>query len=546
MQGRVTDERGLPLGGATVTCGTHVSITNEHGVFHFAQISLSKYFGYVKVSKPGYFTGSRTFVTSVTAQNFVQIKLIARIRSGEINAIAGGILTGGNGNRIEFSAESFIDDATHTPYAGAVTVYTAMLGVADVDLDIRMPGDLRGTDAENRIVGLQTFGMMAVELEGSSGQKLQLAPGKTATLHFPVSPSGLSSAPATIPMWCLNDSSGKWVEQGSAIKKGSEYVGTVSHFSYWNCDAPGGIIYFHAKLLDPAGNGLPYTKVEVTDNQTEETRSSFTDSLGNIGGWLIKNKSFTVNIYSQCGELLSSMQEGPFSADVELGNLTINILPLQQVVLIGQATDCNGKMITDGFATVIVAGIAYSTEIMNGNFSLTAPVCTNFQKLLQVFVDDRPSTQESDTLVFTATGKEMHIGELKACGFRTGKYINIALNNTLYTIRQAPDSIATNILFGSQTDTWAYAGIFNTSSFQDLHFTIPLANIGRASANVFYLTESGIQYLFNGFDSISCSITRFDWPYGYIKGSCSGNLYQASDPAGTPVPVSMSFQLKEW
>ena len=49
-----------------------------------------------------------------------------------------------------------------------------------------MPGDLRGTDTSGRTVGLQTFGMVAVELEGSAGQRLKLASGKTATISLPI------------------------------------------------------------------------------------------------------------------------------------------------------------------------------------------------------------------------------------------------------------------------------------------------------------------------------------------------------------------------
>ena len=46
----------------------------------------------------------------------------------------------------------------------------------------------------------------------------------------------MSTAPATIPLWSFNETTGIWQEEGSATKVRNAYVGNVSHFSWWNCD----------------------------------------------------------------------------------------------------------------------------------------------------------------------------------------------------------------------------------------------------------------------------------------------------------------------
>ncbi len=83
-----------------------------------------------------------------------------------------------------------------------------------------MPGELRGIDENNKQVGLQSFGMMAVEMTGASGERLQLAPAKPATMRFPIAAAQQASAPATIAFWSFNDTTGLWKQEGMATKQG--------------------------------------------------------------------------------------------------------------------------------------------------------------------------------------------------------------------------------------------------------------------------------------------------------------------------------------
>jgi hypothetical protein len=68
--------------------------------------------------------------------------------------------------------------------------------------------------------------------------KLQVASGKTVTMSAPI-PYGLQeNAPETIPLWYYDEEDGLWREEGSATKQGDSYVGSVSHFTFWNFDHP--------------------------------------------------------------------------------------------------------------------------------------------------------------------------------------------------------------------------------------------------------------------------------------------------------------------
>src|SRR5262249_46667295 len=155
--------------------------------------------------------------------------------SGTVSGSGGGTVTVQGGGNVVFAGNSFVNTAGNSAYTGTVSVSTYFLNPTASNFTDIMPGTLRGISANNEETGLQSFGMMAVELTGAGGEKLQLGANKTATLTFPI-PAGLqASAPATIPLWSFNDTTGLWKEEGFATKQGTNYVGSVSHFSFWNC-----------------------------------------------------------------------------------------------------------------------------------------------------------------------------------------------------------------------------------------------------------------------------------------------------------------------
>lgn len=78
--------------------------------------------------------------------------------------------------------------------------------------------------------------MLNVELRGNDDQKLQIATGHKANISLPIAANQLDTAPATIPLWHFNEDSGLWEEQGFSRRQGDRYVGSVSHFSWWNND----------------------------------------------------------------------------------------------------------------------------------------------------------------------------------------------------------------------------------------------------------------------------------------------------------------------
>jgi len=63
-----------------------------------------------------------------------------------------------------------------------------------------MVGDLSAIDMEGNPRSLATYGMLQIELLDASGNELNIAPGNTATLQFPVPTELRASAPHYSPM----------------------------------------------------------------------------------------------------------------------------------------------------------------------------------------------------------------------------------------------------------------------------------------------------------------------------------------------------------
>ena len=208
--------------------------TDADGQFTFKDIQLDKDAGFVKVIKTDHFTGSRTFLVNGSTTNNVKIQMIPKTVSGTMASSSGGNVAISGGAKINVTAGSFVNAGNNTAYAGQVSVAGYYLNPADSSLSDSKPGDLRGISTANKEGILKSFGMLSVEMNDESGQKLQLATGKPATITIPIPLTMQAVAPATISLWYFDETKGIWKEEGTATKQGSGYTGTVTHFSFWS------------------------------------------------------------------------------------------------------------------------------------------------------------------------------------------------------------------------------------------------------------------------------------------------------------------------
>jgi hypothetical protein len=162
ISGRVLDNNNQPVNGAVVKAGTASTTSNLNGEFRINNISLDKNAGFIKIEKDGFFQGSRTITVNAGAVNYVSIQLIKKTVSGTVSGSTGGNITVSGGGSIVFSGNSFV--AGSSAYTGTVSVSSFFINPTASNFNEIMPGTLRGITTTNEETGLQSFGMLAVEL----------------------------------------------------------------------------------------------------------------------------------------------------------------------------------------------------------------------------------------------------------------------------------------------------------------------------------------------------------------------------------------------
>lgn len=474
VRGVVVDENSQPVAGATVTSGTNSTTTDRYGVFRFNNISLSKANGYVKVTKAGYFTGSRTFVTTAGRTHTVRIRLLPKTTTGTFAAAAGGTITLGTGGKLVIPANA-VTDASGAAYTGTVNIAMTWIDPTAPNLPEIVVGDLRGVTTDGQERGLETFGMLGVEMTGAGGQTLKIAAGKTAELTFPVPAAILANAPATIDLWHFDETKGRWMQEGTATKTGSTYVAQVSHFSFWNCDAPFPLVDLCMTLVN-AANTQPLIGVQVRIVRPNNSYGAgWTDSTGNLCGKVPKNEALVLQVLGQCNNVVYTQNIGPFSSNTNLGTISVNIPAANSLTITGTLVNCAGANVTNGAVAIQTTGtFNYPVAVSNGAFSLTILRCTTDPVSFSIVGADYTTSQYSLPVSGSGTSGTVNIGTIQACGSAT-EFIEFNVDGIPFSYVEFPpdqvmafDSVATG---GFTTKTTVYGADVTNGNVETSRFT---------------------------------------------------------------------------
>lgn len=232
FKGLIVNEENQPLAGVTVKMSGKSTITDVNGMFTLSNVPVKERFAYLTAEKAGYLSGSRTLMTHESL-NTLKIMLVSpttfTIQSGVASSVTIGNTT------VKFDGAFSTENGQ--PYTGAVKVLTSDMPANDPYVFDKMPGSLFAIDAQGQYKGLETFGMIDVELKGANNQNLQLTSGHKAEISMNITTQAqLERAPQIMPMWWFDEVAGLWREEGFSTKVGTKYVGNVSHFTKWNND----------------------------------------------------------------------------------------------------------------------------------------------------------------------------------------------------------------------------------------------------------------------------------------------------------------------
>lgn len=545
VSGFVTDENDAAVKGATVQFGTSTITTDKYGYFEMKNVQVVKDAAVVTVNKPGYFKGIKTYIAKEGKAAFFRIKLIPKTNVGSISGATGGTVALANGLSIVLPAGAVVNAATNTTYTGTVSVAAFWINPEAADLDKIMPGDLRGINTEGVIKLLQTYGMAAVELTGVSGELLQIAGGKKATLTLAIPASLSANAPASIPLWYFNETNGLWKEEGSAVKTGNSYVGEVSHFSYWNCDFPfPNAVQFDCTLVDVNGNPIPGLDVWINYPNGQITGChGTTNANGYAGGAIPANSQLVLAVYNYvngCSNIPIYTQ--PFTttnSNISLGIVTVTN-NVNSATITGTLSDCNGQPVTNGYIMMYLGNhyTRYDAN-SNGSFNFSTFICGS-NNIATFIGGDVTNLQEGPLTNVTLQTGQNNIGNLVACGTSTPEFVNYTINGSPVSIippagsiYQEADSMNTNSMLVSAYEnnlSFITMGI-NTQSIA----TGSIQDLNRFTSNQTGQTTIPAP--------IQVNITEYGSVNQFISGNFSGTVIGTAAPNNS-YTVTCNFRVR--
>jgi|GEM_PF-733588 len=375
ISGIVFDENNDPVENAIIEYSRETYATDVNGYFKIENTGASADGGLIKINKDGYFENFKFVFIETQQTSHLRVQLIEKDETNTLNGANGGVINIDGGGKITFPERSLVDE-NNISYEGEATIFTHWYNPKGNNLFTSMPGDLRGVDQNGKVVQLSTYGMMAVEIYSSTGQKLNLAEDKTATIEFPLPQSLLNNAPSEIPTWSLDESTGVWIEESIANLNNGNYIAEVSHFSFWNCDIPANLIKLKGKIVNTDGEALPWYRILVTVKNSGACRGGYTNSNGIFCGFVPKNSNLILQVKDECGGIIYEEEIGPYSVDTDLETIEVSNSLESQTLVTGSLV-CEGQPIPNGYAKLTLSnGVIYIAETdENGDYSIFVEGC---------------------------------------------------------------------------------------------------------------------------------------------------------------------------
>lgn len=410
--GQVVTESGTPLSNTTVTVGGKSVKTNTVGVFTLKNAALPVQ-SVVTCAPAGYFKTLQLLELKANKTTYTKLIMQPKTVLTTFNAAAGATVNvGSQGAKVALPASGYKDVAGNA-YTGQVQVAARFVNTATPNFTAIAPGTMTAKNAQGSTVQLATYGMMEVLLTTPSGAALQLD-GKKATITSPIAATQ-TNAPATIPLWYLDESTGIWKEEGAATKQGNTYIAEVAHFTWWNCDFQGPRATIKGRVVDCNGN--PVTNIEIWGAMGHGTP----DANGYFEGGVPAGQAMPVRFQESgtCGTPIYNHTENiPALVTGQVYDMgIINIgcpTSTSFKTITGHVEGCNGQV---GIAAAVLVANNMVYPDINGDFSIT--LCTS-----QLGTNPTISATTLDdfytTTVAIGSASTYNVGTMTICGNTSG------------------------------------------------------------------------------------------------------------------------------
>lgn len=344
--GSVITQDGGFIAGALVEFDGKTAITDSRGVFRLADVTAREGVNYVRVSKSGFFDSGRNIHVYDGETVNIRVRLVPRIAVGTFAGATGGVVTTVDGMSAEIPPGAFEGN-----YQGEVTAFMRYVNPNVFENAEVFPG-LETLDQEGNVANLISYGMGQFEFEDENGNLLDLEEGQTAVITVPAA-TAAGAPPPSIPLWYFDEESGLWVEEGTATLNGNEYIGTVGHFSWWNCDDLPPCNYNLKVNVSCGGAPFPGLPIMAIVNNGLVSGTGVTNQNGSLSLTLPCNGVVEILIipnggdeYEQIGKIFTT--DPP--PDEVIEPIDLEALCGPHATVTGQVVDANMNPVTNGYA----------------------------------------------------------------------------------------------------------------------------------------------------------------------------------------------------
>lgn len=283
------DEKPIAGVTASVVNGTASSVSDANGLVTLSVATEASVL--IKLVKSGFADQfvPINFPKGTGADAYFQTHMLVRENALTLPDVAqGGTINGKDGAKITLSSNSLLD-ANGNAVTGAIQVSMTPVNVTTNAIN-GFPGRFNGVSTDTVSTAIVSYDSVEFTLI-QNGQRLQLAPGKTATMEIPSYPNvslngSTLSAGASVPLWSLDENSGLWIQEGTGMvvastnsPTGYALQATVGHFSWWNMDEPTDDSYNPKPKCKDGTIGVPGD----TDHLADETICNMQAQFGGGG-----------------------------------------------------------------------------------------------------------------------------------------------------------------------------------------------------------------------------------------------------------------------
>ena len=328
FKGKVVDQLQQPVPNATVSIAGITTTTDSNGIFLIPEVKVDSEAAMLSIRKEGYLNGIRTLIANANNLQYTQVELAPKDLTTSFAGNSVGKASFAN-MTIVFSPNQLLT-ARNQVYGNTVSIAADYISPASTSFSTRMPGDLRGIDNNGKQVGLQSFGIVGVDLRDTANAPIHPDGSHPVNITVAIPGPYLNNAPAQIGLWYLDTISGYWKQEATAYKVGNTYIGNIRQGTRWQFAIPFDVVSLDINIFEETGEAVANMQTTIASKIDFIPTYSYTNAQGHYSGKVPQNDLLILTLTDPCGNKIFQKEIGPFSANSSIDTIKTPALAICQ------------------------------------------------------------------------------------------------------------------------------------------------------------------------------------------------------------------------